>query len=267
MAGWIIDPVGHRDSSRTRVQPVFDWLRERDATGRWWLKRLLALPSRPGLSAAPVDVGEPGDLLRFEYEARLAPPDSLLHWLIDNRIPDPPQDYGSRSKDTIRKRKSLWRDLASAKDAAHRELVSRGYRENEWYVFEGRTAVDLCLETRDLVVLIEGKRTEAGPTTSTTWMPVREQVLRNIDATWDGRGNRQVVAFYIVGEDASPGLPPIWETAVASAVSPTMLEHSLPHRSPTERAEIARGFLGATTWGQICAEFGINYASLPDTTS
>ena len=57
-----------------------------------------------------------------------------------------------------------------------------------WYVFEGQTSVDAYLCTSRYVVLVEGKRTESGPTTHTSWMEVRHQVLRNIDAAWNGRG-------------------------------------------------------------------------------
>ena len=42
------------------------------------------------------------------------------------------------------------------------------------------------------------------------------------------------------------------------------LESSLPHRSPTQRAQLADGFLGLTTWQRIAIEFGLAPDQLPD---
>ena len=256
--------MGAKDSSKTRVVPVFSCLRERDATGAHWLRRLLSLPWRPGISGAPALISRPGEIARFEFEARIDPPVSLLRWLIDNRVDNPPTDFGSTSSSVREKRSRLFAGDLEIREEALGALSRGRYRQGDWYVFEGPTSVDAYIETRDLIILIEGKRTEAGPTTSTTWMKPREQMLRNIDPVWDGRGNRQVVAFYIVGADASPRLPSAWERAVRATVSDTTLRKSLPHRTASERAEMARGFLGATSWGRVCVEFGIDYDALPD---
>lgn len=41
-----------------------------------------------------------------------------------------------------------------------------------WHVLEGPTYPDVFVETRDALVVVEGKRTEAGPTTSTSGLRV-----------------------------------------------------------------------------------------------
>ena len=41
-----------------------------------------------------------------------------------------------------------------------------------WHLFEGETRPDVYIETPDLLVVIEGKRTEGGPTTSTKWIVI-----------------------------------------------------------------------------------------------
>ena len=79
----------------------------------------------------------------------------------------------------------------------------------------------MFLETDDLVVVIEGKRTEPAPTTTTTWMPVRHQMLRHIDAAWDRRGDRQLFGFFIVeGETGdSMTVPAHWREAARNTTT------------------------------------------------
>ena len=62
---------------------------------------------------------------------------------------------------------------------------------------------------------------------------------------------------------ASMSVPAHWQTAVEETVASPVLEQSLPHRSAAERSAIANAFLGATTWQAVCAEFEIDFASLP----
>ena len=47
------------------------------------------------------------------------------------------------------------------------------------------------------------------------------------------------------------------EPPAKEQVSPVLLEKSLPHRTDGERADIAQGFLGVTTWQRVCREFGL----------
>lgn len=253
-----------RDSSKTRVQPVFHRLVHRDGTGGFWLQRLLELPEHPDRDARRATESDPGVLEVFDFEARLKPPISLLRWLIENPTDTPPRDYGTRSAQVRQQRELLVAGDLGTRNIALDLLASNGFRERAWYVLEGRTAIDLLLVTNRMTILIEGKRTERRPTTATSWMPVREQMLRNIDAAWDTRGDRQIASFYIVGDDNSTSLPPTWRRAIENTVSPTTVTNSLPHRSAAEREAIAQSFLGATTWGRICEELGIDYDILPD---
>jgi hypothetical protein len=50
-----------------------------------------------------------------------------------------------------------------------------------WWRFEGVTRLDCVLMTENLVVTIEGKRTE-GLSSSTEWYPARTQIVRNLEA-------------------------------------------------------------------------------------
>jgi hypothetical protein len=97
-------------------------------------------------------------------------------------------------------------------------------------------------------------------------MDVRHQVLRNIDAAWDTRGHRDVVAFFAVqGEDSEPTtVPQAWRKAVEATISEGALVGSLPHRSEAVRREMARSFRGAVTWQAICREFSLPPETLID---
>jgi hypothetical protein len=120
--------------------------------------------------------------------------------------------------------------------------------------------------TSRFIVLVEGKRTEPGPTTHTSWMDVRHQVLRNLDAAWDSRGEREVVAFFAVEGDNpdDTSVPEHWMQAVDATVYEDALAGSLPHRSKDERQEMARAFRGAVTWQAICDEFSLPRSILID---
>ena len=50
-----------------------------------------------------------------------------------------------------------------------------------------------------------------------------------------------------------------------TTLDPSALAASLPHRSLDEQEGIARAFLGAATWHEVCTEFGIDARALPDT--
>lgn len=142
--------------------------------------------------------------------------------------------------------------------------LQRDTSRGNWWVLEGSTYPDAVIETPDAIIVIEGKRTERKPTRRTTWMSTRDQMLRHMDGAWEVRGERRVLGFFILEADRGK-LPAGWETVAADTVAQDMLANSLPHRSPDERAAIAAGFLGATTWQDVCIEFGLDAARLPET--
>jgi hypothetical protein len=258
--------VGTRDSSKTRVRPVFEFLLSTDPTGKSWLPTLLQLPRRfDGVLIEPPH--DPGELVAHAWsptEKRLAPPRSLLEWLVRNPPASGPKDLGTRSDEKRAKRERLIAGDEAIRAEALALLETRG--KEDWHRFEGATSVDAYLATPELIVLIEGKRTERAPTTKTNWMPTRHQILRNIDAVWDERGSRSVAAFFIVqgrGPDATE-VPSEWESFASLTTSPEVLKGSLPHRTPAEREAIASSFLGVTTWQAVCDAFVIPPESLPD---
>lgn len=245
------------DSSRTRVAPVFQSL-------SGWVPRLLALathgpPDADGFDSldlfpAAVDFGD--------RERRIPAPKSLLEWLVRNvkaREQDPDTSGEAREN-----RAALFRRDAAAIDAAL-ERLSAGQLSRGWHVFEGPTAPDVYIESRDAIIVIEGKRTEAGPTIDTEWVEGRHQMWRHIDAIWELRGDRRVFGLFIVEGDNAGDVPGLWQKASTDTWSGAVIESSLPHRAAEEREQLRRCFLGVTTWQKVATEFNLSDTVLPHT--
>ena len=133
-----------------------------------------------------------------------------------------------------------------------------------WYILEGPTYPDVFIETEGALVVIEGKRTERGPTTKTTWMKNRHQMLRHIDCAFEIRGRRSVYGFLLVeGNHESRGeIPEHWLAAADDTLSTEAVNGSLPHRSREEQKQISDCFLGVTTWQIVCDHFGVGWADV-----
>ena len=255
--------MGKKDSSKTRVVPVFDRLYSNDNTGKTWLPKLLGLPTGGNRISIP---GNPDFTIQEkgwgDNEKKLEPPVSLLSWLI--RHPRMPAgDNLSADSDKARKR----RELIEGSTATVREALNllRNAKKEDWHIFERKSQPDVFIETPDILIVIEGKRTESETTKNTKWMPGRHQMLRHIDCAWEIRGRKQVIGFFIVeGEGKSPDIPLSWLDQVRLTMSPEAIRSSLPHRGPEEQAAIAGCFAGATTWQRVCASFGIVWEKLKD---
>jgi hypothetical protein len=143
---------------------------------------------------------------------------------------------------------------------ALQSLQERRPSARAWYVLEGPSQPDVYLDSAAAVIVVEGKRTETAPTTSTAWMRVRHQMLRHLDAAWEYRQGRRIYGLYIVEAQtgtSSTEPPYTWHEAVESTISGEVLRASLPHRTADERSQIASALLGVTTWQAVCDEFQI----------
>ena len=253
-------PGGKRDSSKTRVVPVFDQLRARDDD---WVRSLLTLAKHGSGAPVPTDMS----LLYTSgfwgsAERALKPPVALLSWLIRNF--EPPVGAPPINEERTRLRAGEMSTIATALA----RLQSAG-TSKAWHILEGPSCPDVYIETPGALVVIEGKRTERGPTTNTTWMSVRHQIWRHLDAAWEIRARRAVFGLLLV-EGAAPNpteVPSVWQDAAAAAFATEALQRSFPHRGVEERAAIAQSFLGVATWQAVCRHFAFNFAALPDTTA
>jgi hypothetical protein len=247
-------PGGIFDSSKTRVAPVFDALSVLKSD---WVSQLLALTQagQSSFSGTGLDLAFQKGAWG-ETETPIPPPVSLLSWLIRN--PTKLREADSSNAD----RYLLLRGSPAATAKALDLLRTEG-SDRAWYVFEGPTVPDAYIETPDAIVVVEGKRTEAGPTTDTTWMQGRHQIWRHIDAAWERKGRRRVFGLFIVeGEPSTGAVPELWMRAAQEAVSSTALSSSFPHRSAEERAEIVSCFLGVTTWQRVVQAFQLPQSTL-----
>ena len=108
------------DSSKTRVEPVFKILMEKDSTGRSWLPQLLKLPvgGNAVRTAQECDV----TIVRNFWgpnERKLAPPISLLSWLIRH-----PQELAQCSAARNESMPTQRRELLDGSDSRMQEALS-----------------------------------------------------------------------------------------------------------------------------------------------
>jgi hypothetical protein len=260
--------MGKYNSSHSRVVPVFDALMDEDTSGRAWLHSLLRLGSCFTNQVPSDSVGTLSrDHPRWwgKNERRLDPPLTLLQWLVANLSAPKSDDLWGSAATREKRERLVERDPATIAEALR---LLRGPRATHvWYVLEGQSQPDACLQTETLLVVIEGKRTERTATSMTTWMPRRSQMLRHMDAASEIRGDRRVVGLMIVeGQSGAYAMVPseYWLKEAKDQVLERTLADSLPHRSADERIQIADGFVGVVTWQRVCAEFALPWPPCHD---
>jgi hypothetical protein len=256
--------MGKYDSSRTRVQPVFRQLLERDPTGESWLSDLLRSASLAGQLGDGV-IRDPGVLInegrtRFEYPA--PPSDAFLRWLLLHpqwlRWPVKSMNEIEYGEDTQRRRERLLGKFGPGEQtAAQREALAEldklgaSGSARRWWAFEGFTKVDFCIQTDRLVVFVEGKRTEK-LSASNDWFASRSQLVRNLEVIAEVAGARACGVILAV------------EHLLDDLEDDTLVD-STPHLTSEQRTAVRRRYLGQARWCDICDVCGLDFASLPTT--
>jgi len=163
---------GDQHSGRTRVSPVFTWLREHGGPG--WVTELLRLAD--GIQV----VDSVGELISLSVgeEREVAPSPQRLAWMIRNAHRLAPTDgrlwkeYRRRVLDNPNKDEALRRlDVGDAKGLP-KELK-----------LEGCTHADCLIENTRAFVWVEGKRND-WLCPSIKWDVTRDQLARNLEAVW-----------------------------------------------------------------------------------
>lgn len=264
--------MGKHDSSRTRVQPVFDALHSRDPSGDTWLRALLEMARHaagPEPMAIPADVGQLVESPRFEFPAN--PPTPFLRWLIehpDSLSKPPDAEWKKWGERTRQKRHALLAGDSAIQAEALAEL-ERHLRlpRRAWWRLEGTTYVDCALLTPSTVVCVEGKRTEMGPSRGIVWYPCRNQVLRVLDcaAAYARQTDRpHYFAILVVERDLVEHDTKRQAEIEAVTLSETV-RNSLPHLTDEGRADLLSHYLGVTTWQAVVERFGLGSEVLPET--
>lgn len=265
--------MGKFDSSLTRVQPVFEALYRRDASGETWLRQLLGMASRssgPEPITVPANLGQLVEPPRFEFP--VDPPKSYLRWLIEHpeNLSSPREavwrTWGER---TQKRRRALLDGDTAVQAEALAHLEEQPLRRRAWWRFEGITRVDCALFTPATVVFVEGKRTEMGPAKHVFWYQGRNQVLRVLDcaSAYAQQTDRQHFFVVLVVEEDLVEHDPVRQSEIEAVVSPGTVQRSLPHLTGEERTELLRHYLGATTWQAIVSAFGLGKEALPHDTA
>jgi hypothetical protein len=144
---------------------------------------------------------------------------------------------GLRSGDTEVREKAL--AAIDDPDSDHR---------GKWWCLEGTTMVDCALFTKEMVLFVEGKRTELEPSPNVSWYRGRNQVLRNLDcARWYGKLHGLDYYALLIIEDGDAGR----EKKAGEVDAERWVSSSLPHLSAHDREEAMQHYLGFTTWRAI----------------
>ncbi len=254
----------HNASSSPLLQPFFEALLARDASGRSWLPALLRAtphgPSRlgdllesPGTLQTPLAVrGVSGRLACFEYPA--APSRELLRWLIDHpdRLTWPPVAELSREASRLR-RALLYDDPPGAQtragERARELLATRTSLSPEWWRLEGIGRLDCALITDRLVITIEGQ--SAGPLSPPTdWYPERSRLVRNLEAARQLSEGKRWASLLLSDEPLAEGSDEHLESVLA---------RSAPHLDSAARMQLREGYLGNLAWSAAFAAVDVQF--------
>lgn len=257
-----------KNSSLTRVEPVFKILLKLDPTGLSWLAKLIKLTNKntdiatriASMNCKIMDYcvelknGRPKC-----FERSIVPSYAFLRWLIEHpeRL-KVPKNYGTKDEAKRENRKKLLGVYGvQVQQEKMREalklLDEKGAQKSrgQWWAFEGYTRVDCLLETDDFILGIEGKRTDK-ESSRINWFSPRNQIIRNLEAIKAEAGSK-AYAVLLMNEDGSD---PILDADFSN---------SLPHYSPQEIQELKGHYLGSVSWRQACTALGIDPNTLPDT--
>ena len=254
--------MGARNSSKTRVVPIFDALFLSDATGASWLGALIRLGSRfqeASFDASTCRLVEHHRRTWGVGELALPAPLELLEYLVRNVTTQQVAASGDSGL-VLAKRQALANRDSETIEAALSKL-REGHRGRTWFVLEGPSRPDATLEMPTAVVVVEGKRTERGCTSTTKWMSQRSQLVRHMDAAMEFFPGKRILGLLLVeGLEPDNSIPSAyWHRQCEEQFLETMLAASLPHRTPEQRARLAQGILGVATWQAVCSRNRISW--------
>lgn len=227
------------NSKRTRVEPVFTWLR--DHGGAEWPERFVELAA--GIADPPAI----GKLVKVEFESerRVPPSPERLAWMIENVDRLAPRDgrqwrqYRTRVTDNPAKEAALAKLKQGQTEGIDRRLQ-----------LEGSTCADCLVEGESAFVWIEGKRND-WLDYSIKWDVTRDQLARNAEAAWllaktHGKGAVLLVCHEHPLKHHEQALLEGYRAGTWSA--------GWPHLDDADRRVLGSA-IGTLTWNSIATEW------------
>jgi len=251
--------MGTKDSRYTRVKPIFDQISQ----NKNWFNILFIF----ALNKYKISPFNPGNIIKEnafwgDKEKKLPPPQEYLNWMIcntDKLISNEPK-YNTIDTNVKMLRQKLFKKDIDTFRKAKCSIINN--HMDKWCIFEGPSAIDVFIETEDIIFIGEGKRTEAGITKGTTWNSRRDQIIRDIDCAFN-YSSKKIYAFYIL-EETDGSLDKNWNKDLLCYNDIEYFKKSLPHRYDFELELIMQSYIGCLTWQEIGALFNIDWSKVPD---
>lgn len=172
---------GDMNSRITRVFPVFNWLWEHG--GPDWPRELLKLAGDDEL-----DPGDGPPVVYLDPERRVPPSRERLAWMLEHH--GELTAAGKKNAETLAQR-------TADQDAIDTALANADTELGKELTLEGYTSADCLIECDNVVIWIEGKRTNK-LAKNTSYDGKRDQVARNLEAAHqvaNGKDFRVIVCF------------------------------------------------------------------------
>ncbi len=244
--------MGKRNSSLTRVKPLFDFINS-DIDK---LNRFLELFKNTKKRVKQNSLIE----IRYgENEKKIPPSKSILIWMLQNLDTlNKVKNYGVKNIDseTYKKRSELFSGNVKLIDEAINTIQTKTkIPDKGWYIFEGNTFPDIFIETSDAIFIGEAKRIENDITTKTIWLNQRDQLIRHIDSLLDQP--KPIYSFYILEKEEY--LKGTYKKRMELYSKKDYFKENLKHRDDKiiERAFVS--FIGFVFWENIADCFEISF--------
>lgn len=244
--------MGKRNSSLTRVKPLFDFINS-DIDK---LNRFLELFEKTNKRV------KQNFLIEIRYgqnEKKIPPPKSILIWMLQNlNTLNKVKNYGVKNIDseTYKKRSELFSGNIKLIDEAINAIKTKTkIPDKGWYIFEGNTFPDIFIETSDSIFIGEAKRTENDITTKTIWLNQRDQLVRHIDSLLDQP--KPIYSFYILEKEEY--LKGTYIKRMELYSKKYYFKENLKHRDDKTIERAFNSFIGFIFWENIADCFEITF--------
>lgn len=244
--------MGIRNSSLTRVKPLFDFIGYDFEKLNSFLKLFNNLT--PNIKE--------NSIMEIKYgsdEKNLQPSKSLLIWMLQNiEQINKVENYGvsNVNSEAYKKRLKLFSGDRELQNEAIKTIQTvSNLPKKGWYIFEGYTCPDIFFETKDSVFIGEAKRTERNITTKTRWLDQRDQLIRHIDSKLDQ--DKNIYSFYIL--ERSEYLKGLYSVSMKKYDNLDYFKLNLKHRDITSIERAKKSFIGFIFWEDISNHFNLDF--------